>query len=240
MNDVEVRLQDAARMLNDLRVLLEHEEELERVLDRLTETALKTIPAATAVSVTVLANDGRTAWTSTATDPSVVAIDNVQYTTGHGPCLEAARTRRPVRVGVGDIRDRWPAFAEAAGNAGIRSYLSAPLLLDDEPVQGALNLYGWTDDAFDSIDEALLGLFTAAASAAIVSACRYRRARDLAFHMRAAMDSRAEIEQAKGMLMAQHTISADEAFQRLVRRSQDTNTKLRDVARSLLSSLRHP
>ncbi|WP_329245858.1 ANTAR domain-containing protein [Actinoallomurus sp. NBC_01490] len=46
------------------------------------------------------------------------------------------------------------------------------------------------------------------------------------------------IEQTKGVLMAQHGITADEAFQRLVRRSQDTNTKLRDVARAVLDGLR--
>jgi AmiR/NasT family two-component response regulator len=37
--------------------------------------------------------------------------------------------------------------------------------------------------------------------------------------------------------MARHAITADEAFQRLARESQDTNTKVRDVARSLLDSL---
>jgi AmiR/NasT family two-component response regulator len=48
------------------------------------------------------------------------------------------------------------------------------------------------------------------------------------------------IEQAKGVLMAQHNLTADEAFQLLVSRSQNTNTKLRDIARSLLDSLHHP
>jgi GAF domain-containing protein len=145
-----------------------------------------------------------------------------------------------VRVGVDDIRDRWPAFADAADSAGMRSYLSAPLVLGDEPVPGALNMYSRAADAFDPIDEVVLSLFTAAASAAIVNARRYLRARDLAFNMKAAMDSRAEIEQAKGVLMAQQAITADEAFQQLVRRSQDTNTKLREIARSLLDSLHHP
>jgi GAF domain-containing protein len=238
MDEVTVRLQDAAATLDDLRVLLDGEEELDRVLKRLTETAVRTVPAGAAVSVTVLADEGRAPWTSTATDASVRAIDEVQRATGHGPCVEAARTRRPVRVGVEEIRSRWPDFATAADAAGMRSYLSAPLLLGDEPVLGALNMYSRSPDAFDPMDEALLHLFTAAASAAIVNARRYRRARDLAFHMKAAMDSRAEIEQAKGVLMAQHAITADEAFQRLVSRSQDTNTKLRDVALSLLASLR--
>jgi GAF domain-containing protein len=237
MNDVTVRLQDAATTLEDLRTLLSEEERLERVLERLTETAMRTTATTAAVSVTVLADAEQTAWTCTATDETAVALDQVQYATGQGPCLEAARTQRPVRAGLDDIRDRWPAFADAAEGAGLRSYLSAPLILDDEPVLGSLNLYGRTPDAFDPVDEALVRLFTAAASAAAVNALRYARARDLASHMRTAMESRATIEQTKGVLMARHAITADEAFQRLARESQDTNTKVRDVARSLLDSL---
>jgi GAF domain-containing protein len=237
MNDVTVRLQDAATTLEDFRTLLAKEERLERVLERLAETALRTAATTAAVSVTVLADAEQTAWTCTATDEMAVALDQVQYVTGEGPCLEAARTQRPVRVGVDDIRDRWPAFADAADGLGLRSYLSAPLVLDDEPVLGSLNLYGRTPDAFDPVDEALVRLFTAAASTAAVNARRYVQARDLASHMKAAMESRATIEQAKGALMARHAITADDAFQRLVDESQDTNTKLRDVARSLLASL---
>jgi AmiR/NasT family two-component response regulator len=48
------------------------------------------------------------------------------------------------------------------------------------------------------------------------------------------------IEQAKGMLMADDRISADAAFERLVRVSQETNTKLRDVARRLVEERTKP
>ena len=52
-----------------------------------------------------------------------------------------------------------------------------------------------------------------------------RLARDMAEAMR----SRAVIEQAKGMIMADERIDADAAFQRLARLSQESNRKLRDV-----------
>jgi GAF domain-containing protein len=223
MEDMAVRLQDVAATLDDLRTLLDGEEGIDQVLDRLVETARRAIPAAVAVSVTVVADEGNSAWTATATDAAVVA-----------------RTRRPVRVGVEDVRDKWPVFAKAATKAGMHSYLSAPLMLGDEPVLGALNIYGRAPDAFCPVDEALMGLFTAAASATIVNARRYTRARDLAENMKTALDSRAEIDQAKGVLMAMHSISAKEAFQLLARESQDTNTKLRDVARSLLDTVTCP
>src|SRR5436190_23745649 len=56
----------------------------------------------------------------------------------------------------------------------------------------------------------------------------------LASDMAEAMRSRAVIEQAKGILMSDHQITADEAFERLTRLSQHSNMKLRDVARRLV------
>ncbi len=236
MNDVTDRLRDAAMTLEDLQSLLGGKEQLDRVLHRLAGAAVRTIPGASAVSVTVL-REGEAPYTAATTDDAVVAIDRDQYAAGEGPCLAAARERHPVRVGVEEIRERWPAFAASSDRAGIRSYLSAPLLLGDEPMLGSLNIYGHERDAFDPLDEALITLFTTAASAAIVNARRYVRARDRAEEMTLALTSRAEIDQAKGVMMARHGIGAERAFEMLVLQSQRTNTKLRDVARALLDSV---
>ncbi|WP_242657202.1 PAS and ANTAR domain-containing protein [Mycobacterium talmoniae] len=50
-------------------------------------------------------------------------------------------------------------------------------------------------------------------------------------------ESRAIIEQAKGVLMVAYSISADRAFDILVWRSQETNVKVRDLAARFLSAL---
>jgi PAS domain S-box-containing protein len=50
-------------------------------------------------------------------------------------------------------------------------------------------------------------------------------------------EARAEIEQAKGLLMAAYGISADRAFDILVWRSQETNVKVRDLARRFLGAM---
>jgi PAS domain S-box-containing protein len=49
--------------------------------------------------------------------------------------------------------------------------------------------------------------------------------------------SRAGIEQAKGLLMATYGITADRAFDILVWRSQETNIKVRELARRLLAAM---
>ena len=53
-------------------------------------------------------------------------------------------------------------------------------------------------------------------------------------HLRFALTSRAVIEQAKGMIMAERHCDADEAFCALRKLSQDTNVPVRDVARAFV------
>ena len=58
--------------------------------------------------------------------------------------------------------------------------------------------------------------------------------------LRTAMQTRAVIEQAKGMLMVQRGIDADAAFDALVNLSQTTHRKLVDVARVLVDTWQAP
>jgi hypothetical protein len=52
------------------------------------------------------------------------------------------------------------------------------------------------------------------------------------------LTSRAVIDQAKGTLMAQHRVSAEEAFELLRRQSQRENRKLRELAQELVDRAR--
>jgi GAF domain-containing protein len=233
------QLDEASEALEALNSVLAGEESIERALSSVAESVVRMIADADAVSVTVVEAGG--ASTAAATDETVIAIDTDQYAAGEGPGLEAAATRKPVRVTVQGARERWPAFAAAAERAGVRAYLSAPLVVsvnEEDELVGALNVYGYEENAFDPFDEALLRLFTTAASGAITGARRNTRSRDLIEGLRRALVSRADIDQAKGALMAVHGFDAAAAFQKLVGESQRTNTKLNDVARTLLASLR--
>ena len=58
--------------------------------------------------------------------------------------------------------------------------------------------------------------------------------------MQKAMESRAVIEQAKGIIMGDHRCAPDEAFAILTKLSQDTNRKLRDVAAALVTTAAEP
>jgi len=228
------RLDDVAGALSDLGDVLAREEDIGRVLQRSVGQVVVAIPGADMASVTVLR--GGKAETVASTSERVWAIDADQYAAGDGPCLEAARTNAIIRVGVQAAHERWPVFARSALAAGVASYLSAPLSLDDEFV-GSLNLYSEQAHGFGDLDEKLLQLYVTAAAATIAGARRYAQAREAAENLRLALDSRAVIDQAIGVLMAIRGFDAERAFQEMARESQNTNTKLRDIATRIVNTV---
>jgi AmiR/NasT family two-component response regulator len=103
---------------------------------------------------------------------------------------------------------------------------------------GALNIYSSKPSAFDSPESLAAGLEVAETVAvAIANAESHWQQGEHARNMRLAMDSRAVIEQAKGVLMAQRRVDADVAFEILREASQRYNRKLRDIATGIVESV---
>lgn len=65
------------------------------------------------------------------------------------------------------------------------------------------------------------------------NAYRYETQVALVQHLQTAMEHRAVIEQSKGIIMGVRCCSPEEAFTALVKVSQDSNRKVRDVAAAL-------
>ncbi|MBV9485115.1 MAG: GAF and ANTAR domain-containing protein [Frankiaceae bacterium] len=206
--------------------------DLESVLQRACVATKSVIPGADEVSVTILEADRPR--TVASVGDLAMHVDLVQYEAEEGPCLDAARNGRPVHVSDLEADDRWAAYRMKAIDAGIRASLSVPLEMVGS-VAGALNIYSRERASFD--DEVIDVAFDLAHYTSIVATASdaQNRATVLAQQMREAMESRAVIEQAKGILMAQRRITADEAFEMLVRASQEGHRKLRDVAQALVA-----
>ncbi|MBK1783106.1 GAF and ANTAR domain-containing protein [Prauserella sp. ASG 168] len=211
---------------------------LELSLERVTAGAVSAVPGAEFASITLLDDTGPQ--TVAATSEEIKVVDFAQYAAHRGPSIEATTQRAAARVLAEASEDTWPEFAGAAKAAGVRAALAVPLVLagGEEPMLGSLNLYSADPAAFDPFDKGLMQVFTVAASAAISNAHRWQRSRLQVEQLEFALVSRSDIEQAKGVLMALHGCSADEAFLRLAQESQSKNTKLREVALELLASLR--
>jgi GAF domain-containing protein len=238
--DAPARLDIITDAVAGLRDIVAAEVSLPTALQRIAENAAQVIGDADAATITVLPGQ-RNPDTVACTDARYLDIDKQQYAADRGPCLEAARTHRPVRANVDQHRAQWPEFSAAAEQSHVQAYLSVPLLVQahgGEPeLVGSLNLYSHSAAAFDPFDEALMRLFSTAATQAISTAGRCQQLWDRIRHLETALTSRGQIDQAKGILMAQRRCSAEEAFAALVEQSQRRNVKLRQIAHELNASI---
>jgi GAF domain-containing protein len=216
-------------LLRDLSRVALVDRTLNDVLTDIVAIAARGIPGAEASSITLLRDDK--AFTAAYSGEMALAADEVQYEQGYGPCMDAGRGG--VLLRVDDIRTekRWPDYvARLQETSPIRSSLSIPLPYQGSSI-GALNNYATKPGAFASPESVRAGSDVAEVIAvAVANADAHAQLFDQARNMRLAMESRAVIEQAKGVLMAQRHVDADQAFEILRAASQRYNRKLRDIA----------
>lgn len=219
--------------LEDLAQFLHEEGSLEDLLEQVLELTSRAITSSAAVSVTVVDDDGgyRTVAASTA---DARLVDEAQYELGQGPCVEALETgREHILDDLTDLQ-LWPTFRERALQLGFGAALAVPLLLAGRTV-GALNVFAAEPSGLSERDRELARRIAAPAAATLANARAYQRVTRLADQLEEALEGRAVIEQAKGVLMAHARCSADAAFDRLRRTSQERNQRLRDVAAEVLA-----
>ena len=206
--------------------------DLKAVLGRLAEVAKRALIDEGEVSFTLLRGDQ--AYTAAYTGQIALDLDETQYAKGYGPCLDAAVGAHMLHIPDMAVEKRWPEYAPIATARGVRSSLSVGLPIQ-ATVLGALNIYE-TKPAF--FDDAALGIVTEFAAYAAVAAANahlYEDAATQARQMREAMEHRAVIEQAKGIIMGDRRCGAEEAFDILRQLSNASNRKLREVALTLVA-----
>ena len=205
---------------------------MEGLLQTVADLTKTVMPGHPEASVSLLVKDRPSTVASTgqlATD-----LDESQYDRDHGPCLHAARTGELVEVGDTRTDSRWPDYMPRAAEHGALSSLSVPLPIDEDGVSGALNIYAREPHAFDEDSRSAATRFAPYAAVAAGNLHAYRRAVVRADNLQAALETRGVIDQAKGILMARHKLTAHQAFQVLARMSMKTNRKLRAVADDLV------
>jgi GAF domain-containing protein len=167
-------------------------------------------------------------------DVRAEALDETQYRSGGGPCLQSLRTGEVVDSPDAGQEQRWPDYIPAAMEAGMRCSLSLPLT-GDSATFGAMNLYGFDrPHLFGDAEQRRLGLFAAQAAGTLQLATRRVKDTTLLTQMEQALRSRTTIDQALGILMAQQRCTIDEAFALLRREAQNSRRRLRDIAADLI------
>jgi GAF domain-containing protein len=200
---------------------------VEQVLCDVTTTAMELIPGADTVGVLLIGKGGK--FDSVAgTSDLPHRLDQLQMTFNEGPCVEAALDELIVRTDDFRREDRWPQYSAAAVDIGVLSSMSFKLYTADRTA-GALNLFSFRPNAFDAESETI-GVVLAAHAAAAILASRQGE------QLESALSTRDRIGQAKGIIMERFGIDDVQAFDMLRRLSQDSNTRLIEIAQRVIDT----
>jgi GAF domain-containing protein len=197
------------------------------VLVDVTAAAKELIPGVDVAGVLLVGN-GDTHQTLAPTSEVMFTLDNLQMTTGEGPCLQAALDDIVVRTDDFRTEPRFPKYAPKVVELGLLSALSFKLYTADHTA-GALNLFGYEPNRWDNEAETIGTVLAAHAAAAILASRKGDQ-------LQSALATRDRIGQAKGIIMERFTIDDVRAFAMLRKLSQDTNTKLIDVAQRVIDT----
>lgn len=163
-----------------------------------------------------------------ATAAEALELERLQERTQEGPGLVVGPTRGSVDVVDLHTDDRWPSLAEASRELPVRALRCFAVTLAGDHI-GTLTVWSPEPRSLDrDVERDGVALATVTA---IVLLLRRRQ-----HQLEQAVDSRDVIGQAKGILMERLGVTADVAFQLLVRVSQRSNTKLVQVASELATT----
>jgi GAF domain-containing protein len=220
-----------AQTLSSVARRLVAQPDVPRTLEEITTAAVATVPGAECAGLTLMA--GRSTLTAHAPTHDVVQqADRWQVELNEGPCLDVIRDEQTVFAEDLSSDRRWPRFTTRAAAHGVRSLISLRLFVEGLNL-GALNLYTLGARCFGQDARVVGELFATHAAVALFGAKR-------AHNYTSALTNRDVIGQAKGLLMAREDLTAQQAFERLVRGSQQSNIKLAEVAAWLVREHESP
>jgi GAF domain-containing protein len=216
--------------LEELGRLLLAEENTQSVLQRVVDLVKRGMPEGAEASITLVRNDQAT--TAAFTGELALQLDEMQYGRGYGPCLEAALGGHDVDIADGRTDERWSDYLPAFLAHGVLSSVAVPV--PAAQLAAALNVYARSAQAFSDDDRRTVVEFASYAGVVLTNMDTLQDAREAAENLRRALASRAVIEQAKGILIERHKLTAGQAFRLLAEASMHQNRRLRDIAEDLV------
>ncbi len=217
--------------LHELSQLATGRGPLEDTLLAVAQLAVRAVPGAEGVGLTLLQDDRVD--TMVATTDFVTEVDKVQYGMGQGPCVSAASEGVTVQSPALGLDSRWPDFGAEVKKLNVHSALSIPLIAPNGVV-GAMNIYARARRAFSEQSVILGERFAVPAAIAVQNAQILAQAQRLAAQLREALTGRSAIDQAIGIIMSRTGTSADEALAKLRGMSVTQHKKLHVVASTVV------
>jgi GAF domain-containing protein len=218
---------DLARRMAELARASAAPRSVDDVLSDVTAAAKELIPGTDTAGVLLIGKGGKFDSVAGTSDLPHL-LDELQMKFNEGPCVEAALDELIVRTVDFRSEERWPKYSAAVVEIGVLSGLSFKLYTA-ERTAGALNLFAFEPNAFDAEDETTGVVLAAHAAAAILSSRHGEQ-------LESALTTRDRIGQAKGIIMERFGVDDVQAFEMLRRLSQDSNTRLIDIAQRVIDT----
>jgi GAF domain-containing protein len=206
------------------------------LLGDVAEFAAQAIPAVDGAGVALIQprKGAPSIQTWSATAEFVHDIDTVQYEElNEGPCITCMQSGRPTVSGSLGSDSRWPHFGGRVARMAVHSALSLPLMVGDQVI-GAINTYARARDAFGEHAVQLGSQFAGPAAVSVYNAQLLAGAQERTKALQRALESRAVIDQAVGIIRSRSGATAEQAFERLTRLSQTENIKLHLIAERMV------
>jgi hypothetical protein len=172
-----------------------------------------------------------------ATDPVVTELDDLQFTLGEGPCVDAFRRGFPVLVP--DLEDpkaaeRWPGFAREATEAGAAAAFAFPLQIGAVPF-GTVELYRATPGELSGPDVATARLLADRLVRVVLDEITGPDHLEPTAGNPEPMFGRAEIPQATGMIAVQLQVGISQALAQLRAAAFTANRPVLELAKDVIA-----
>jgi GAF domain-containing protein len=168
-------------------------------------------------------------------DERMGRLEELQIRHQEGPCVAAFDDKELVAAEDLTEDSRWPVFSEAAVARGLRAVLASPVPYSQDAV-GVVAVLSAKRRPWSAEEELAVLAFTDLAAVLIASMMQGQQQSELAAQLQGALNSRAVIEQAKGVLIGQRGLSAGAAYEQLRAQARAERRKLVAVSAELVHS----
>jgi hypothetical protein len=182
-----------------------------------------------------MAEDGLRGVT-TASDATTEQLEELQFVLGEGPCIDAFDSRSPVFVP--DLADgavsRWPIYTPAVSEGGVRAVFAFPLQVGAARL-GVLDVFRPRPGPLTTEELGQALTFAEVAVTTVLDGQDAAYLGSAAAGLDEAMDGRAELFQAQGMVMVQLGVSLVQALTRMRAYAFAEDRPLGEVARDVVA-----
>jgi GAF domain-containing protein len=201
---------------------------------RLVAMCAATVPV-TGAGIIVMTDSGPGAMVAS-TDGPARTLEELQFTLGEGPCVDASRSRHPVLQPAlaGTGADRWPGFTAGALGVGVRAVFAFPLQVGGIRV-GVLDLYRDVEGALDDRQLADSLAFADAATSVLLQMQARTDGPGPQPGLAALIEDRAEVHQATGMVSVQAALGLADALLLLRAHAYAAERPILGVARDVIA-----